>query len=120
MESLEAQIGEVEISPESMLKLLAKIAYGFCVFHYGEGFFDRSYLPKMITGSMSDGLGRYVGSVSRTELELRVDEYEVVKKFRTKYHLVELIESQGTIFVLIRLFKEIESKFYYVVHAGEV
>jgi hypothetical protein len=102
----ETLLGEVDFSPANFMKMLAKIAYGFCVLHYGEDFFARSPLPAIARGTADHTLSQYVGSITRKERDEKLLVRNEIRTFRTQYHEVNVVEISSSIVTIVKLFSQ--------------
>jgi hypothetical protein len=97
-------LGEINFSPANLMKMLAKIAYGFGVFQFGETFHNKSLLPKIILNKCDQELSKYIGSIIEDELEFIHNNSSLLNKFKTNYHSVEIRLHDNKIISIINLF----------------
>jgi hypothetical protein len=109
VDSLKKEIGVQDVSfrttyePAAFAQMLAKIAHGICVLHFGRDFADRSYLGRTIRLEVDDA-GKWVGSVNRGHPTSRTPEL----------HQMEVRISTGIVRVHIKLFSLVGGPEYVV------
>lgn len=105
------QVATMEYSPANYLKMVAKIAYGFYVFQFGETVFHTSPLPNIIKGNFDNFLGRYIGSLKAEETYEIYNTFSFIRIFENTYHKVSLLTDNKIIIAIINLFsKEVNGK----------
>jgi len=102
-----------------LMKMLAKIAYGFYIFHFGEKFYFKSKLPEIIIkDTLNNNISDYIGSINKEELYSLKP--ETLKIFETDNHKVELLKNGNKILAKIDLFcRDGKNDFSYIVVCGE-
>jgi hypothetical protein len=92
-----------EIKPVDFARMIAKIAYGFCVFKYGSVLREKSFVLPAILGQEND-IGRWVGCDGERHLSSS-----------NTLHVVETAENNGLILARVKLFSFLDSPEYLVV-----
>jgi hypothetical protein len=115
-------LGEESFSPGNLMKMLAKIAYGFAVLQFGESFYSKSKLPQIILNKKNHELGKYVGSLIKSELEVILNNSSLLNQFNTSYHSVEIRLYDNKLISIISLFNNhgFNTKDSYIVILAEV
>ncbi len=96
----------ITFRPVDFARLMAKIAYGFGVAHYGKTFIQNAYLVPAIL-SDPDQIGKWVGSIDNYEMPVKDD------------FGIEIFEDEKEIFARVKIFGKLEGALTYLVVLGK-
>lgn len=115
-------LGEISFSPGNLMKMLAKIAYGFGILQFGETFYSKSILPQIILNKNNPELAKYIGSLVKNELEFIHNNSSLLNQFKTSYHSVEIRLYDNKLISIINLFNKygFNTRDSYIVVLAEV